>query len=224
VDSGGCEGKGVNVFLGLVLPTILLSTSPTSSPQFVPGEVLAKFAPGTDESAAVSRATQVTPPDLAALVPVISRLQAKTGVPLKATQVLSGGWVRLSIDGDGLTKQLVRQLRMRDTVVEVRVSPGKPGTPVDVSSPTTLLITFSPGSAESKTVEQKLSDPSNLRFGALMRELERDLNLPLKGEVSDDAALLIHVDLNAFTPILADRINALCEIESAQPNYIVTIK
>lgn len=214
----------MTLFLGLVLPTILLSTSPTPSSQFVPGEVLAKFAPGTDGSAAVSRATQVTPPDLAVLVPVISRLQAKTGVPLKATQVLSGNWVRLSIDGDGLTKRLVRQLRMRDTIAEVGVSPGKPGAPVDVSSPKTLLITFSPGSAESKTVEQNVSDPSDPRFAALMRGLERDLDLPLKGEVSDNAALLIHVDLNAFTPILADKINALCEIESAQPNYIVTIK
>lgn len=214
----------MKVFLRVVLPTILLSTSSTSSPQFVPGEVLAKFAPTTDGSAAVSRATRVTPPDLAVLVPVISRLQAKTGVPLKATQVLSGGWVRLSIDGDGLTEQLVRQLRMRDTVAKVRVSPGKPGTPGDVSFPKTLVITFSPGSAESKTVEQELLGASQPRFVALMRELERDLNLPLKGAVSDDATLLIHVDLNAFTPILADRINALCEIESAQPNYVVTIK
>jgi hypothetical protein len=214
----------VNVFLGLVLPTILLSASPTPSPQFVPGEVLAKFAPGTDGSAAVSRAIQATPPDLAVLGPIISRLQAKTGVPLKATQVMSGSWVRLSIDGDGLTKQLVRQLRMRDTVAAVRVSPGKPGAPLDVSSSKKLLITFSPGSAEFKTVERKRADPSDLRFAALMRELERDLDLPLKGEISDDADVLIHVDLNAFTPILADRINGLCEIESAQPNYIVTIK
>jgi hypothetical protein len=214
----------VNVFLGLVVPTILLSSSPAPSVQYVPGEILVKFVPGTDGSAAVSRASQVTPPDVAVLGPVISRLQAKAGVPLKVTQVMSGSWVRLSIDGDELTRQLVRQLRMRDTIVEVKVSPGKPGAPLDVPSPKYLRITFSPGSAESKAVEQKRANPSDLRFAALMRALEQDLNLPLKGEVSDDADVLIHVDLKTFTPILAARIHALCEIESAQPNYILTIK
>lgn len=214
----------MNVFLGLMVPTILLSASPAPSPQFVPGEVLAKFAAGTDGSAAVSRASQVTPPDLGPLVPVISRLQAKTGVPLKAMQVLSGDWVRLSIDGDGLAKQLVRQLQMWDAITEVRVSPEKPGTALDVASSKKLLITFSPGSVQSEIVEQQRVDPSDVHFAELMRELERDLDLPLKGEVSQDAHVLIYVDLNTFTPILANRINGLCEIESAQPNYIMTIK
>lgn len=212
------------VFLSLVLPTILLGTSPPPPSQFVPGEILVRFVPGTDGSAAVTRASQVNPPDLEVLAPVISRLQAKTGIPLRAVQVMGGDWFRLSVDGDRLTDQLVKRLRTRDNVAEVRVSPEQPEAAMGVSVPKKLAIRFSPGSAESEAVTQKHADATDVRFAQLMRELGRDLDLPVKGEVSEQGEALVQIDLRALTPILADRLKALSDIESAQPNYILTIK
>ncbi len=212
------------VFLGLVLPTILLGTSPPPPPQFVPGEVLVRFVPGTDGSAAVARASQVNPPDLEVLAPVVSRLQGKTGIPLRAAQVLGGKWFRLSVDGDRLTDQLVRQLRTRDNVAEVRVSPEQPEAPVGPTVPKKLVIRFSPGSAESEAITQKHVDATDIGFAQLMRELGRDLDLPVEGEVTEKGEALVQIDLRALTPILAERLKALSDIESAQPNYILTIK
>lgn len=198
------------ILLSLVLPTMLLGTA--SAPQFVPGEILAKFVSGTEGSAAVMRAGQVSPPDLEAVGPIARYLREKTGVPLKATQILGGNWLMLAIDGDGLTDQLIRQLRTRENVAGVRVSPAPPEAPPGISTPKPLVITFAPGTMESKAVAQ------------LMRELERDLDLPLRGELRERSEVLVQVDLQAFTLIVVDRIRALCDIESVQPNYILRIQ
>ncbi len=201
----------MSVFLGVVLPTILLLTSPLQ-PQFVPGEILAKFVRGTEGDAAVNRASQVTPPDLGVLVPVVKSLQAKTGVPLRAIQIMGGNWLRLSIDSDELTDSLVRKLRARPNIAEVKVGAEPPEGPGGISAPKTLAITFSPGTTTSKTADQ------------LIRELEQDLDLPLLGEASTQGGVRVRVDLRTLTPMLADQIRALCDIESAQLNYVVTIK
>lgn len=214
----------MTVFLGLVVSTILLGTSPPPSPQFVPGEILIKFVHGTDGSAAVTRAIQVNPPDLGALGPVFKRLQGKMGIPVEAKQVTGGNWVVLSVNSDKLLDQLVTQLRARDNVAKVAVSPEKPGLHVGFSLPKPLVVTFVPGSPESEAVAQKLADAGDARFAQLIRELEKDLDLPLTGEVNDEATVVVQIDLKALTPVLAERLKALSDIESAQPNYILTIK
>src|SRR3990172_5268806 len=112
------EGKVMTILLGLVLPGILLGTSPVSSPRFVPGEVLVKFVPGSDGGAAVMQASRVSPPDLGALAQVIDRLQAKVNIPLRAKQVTGGQWVLLSVGGEKLTDQLLEKLRGRESVAE----------------------------------------------------------------------------------------------------------
>jgi hypothetical protein len=123
-----------------------------------------------------------------------------------------------------LADQLVRQLRTRDNVAEARVSREKPEPPVGFPLPKKVVIKFAPGTAESESVAQKLVDESDVGFAQLMRELERDLDIPLKGEVSEKAEVLLQIDVRALTSILAERLKTLSDIESAQPNYILTIK
>lgn len=212
------------VFLVLVTSTILFGSPPAPSPQFVPGEVIAKFLPGTDGSAAVTRASAASPPDLSALAPVIEHLQEKTGIPLRAKQIAGGNWIVLSVDTEKLSGQLVNQLSGQQNVAGVRMSPDKPETHVGSSVTIQLIIKFLPGSWESEAVAQKLADASNVRFAQIIRKLEGDIGLPLKGQVNEEAEVLVHVDLRTLTPILAERLKALSDIESAQPNYILTIR
>jgi hypothetical protein len=218
------KGERVNASFCPVLLAMILGTSPAPRAQFVPGDMIAKFAPGTDASMAVARATQVSPPDLGALAPAINCLQAKTGIPLKATQVTGGNWVVLSVDNDRLTDQVVTQLRTRNNVAKVEASPEKPEQHMGVLLPKKLVIKFLPGSEEAETVAKNLADATDVGFAQLISKLERDLDVPLEAEVIEETKVLVQIDLKALTPILVERLKALCDIESAQLNYIETIR
>lgn len=207
--------------LNFILSTLLLSSSPQPSPQFVPGEVLVKFVPGSEGSRAVG---QASPPNLGALRPVLNALQVKTGIPLNVKQVTGGNWVLLSIDGGRLTERMLSQLRRRAGVALVEVSPERPDAQIGFSFPQRLAVSFAPGSSESDAVAQKFAGVGDDPFAQLIRDLERELDLPLRGEATEDAKVVLQIDLKALTPILVERLKSLCDIDSVQPNYILTIQ
>jgi hypothetical protein len=209
-------------FLGLVLSTLLLGNAPP--PRFVPGEVLVKFVPGTEGSAAVDRASRTSPPDLGVLTPVVQRLQAATGVPLKAKQVTGGQWILVSVDGDKLTDELVTRLRGRANVAEVQPGPDPSGGTRDASRSKGIVVRFSAGSAEAEAIAEKRRGGDDAAFSALIRALEKDVGLSLRGEATADATVLLHADLGTLTLKLSEQLKALADIESAQPNYILRIR
>jgi len=208
--------------LGLVLSALLLGNAPP--PRFVPGEVLVKFVPGTEGSAAVARASRTSPPDFGVLAPVIQRFQAATGVPLKAKQVTGGQWILVSVDGERLTDELVTRLRGRANVAEVRPTPDPSGGTRDASRSRGIVVRFSAGSAEAEAITQKWSRGDDTPVSQLVRALEKDVGLSLRGEATADTTLLLHVDLGMLTLKLSEQLKALADIESAQPNYILRIQ
>jgi len=222
------QPKDVNVgnimtgLLGLVLSALLLGNAPP--PRFVPGEVLVKFVPGTEGSAAVARASRTSPPDFGVLAPVIQRFQAATGVPLKAKQVTGGQWILVSVDGERLTDELVTRLRGRANVAEVRPTPDPSGGTRDASRSRGIVVRFSAGSAEAEAITQKWSRGDDTPVSQLVRALEKDVGLSLRGEATADTTLLLHVDLGMLTLKLSEQLKALADIESAQPNYILRIQ
>ena len=222
------QPKDVNVgnimtgLLGLVLSALLLGNAPP--PRFVPGEVLVKFVPGTEGSAAVARASRTSPPDFGVLAPVIQRFQAATGVPLKAKQVTGGQWILVSVDGERLTDELVTRLQGRANVAEVRPTPDPSGGTRDASRSRGIVVRFSAGSAEAEAITQKWSRGDDTPVSQLVRALEKDVGLSLRGEATADTTLLLHVDLGMLTLKLSEQLKALADIESAQPNYILRIQ
>lgn len=222
------QPKDVNVgnimtgLLGLVLSALLLGNAPP--PRFVPGEVLVKFVPGTEGSAAVIRASRTSPPDFGVLAPVIQRFQAATGVPLKAKQVTGGQWILVSVDGEKLTDELVTRLRGRANVAEVRPTPDPSGGTRDASRSRGIVVRFSAGSAEAEAITQKWSRGDDTPVSQLVRALEKDVGLSLRGEATADTTLLLHVDLGMLTLKLSEQLKVLADIESAQPNYILRIQ
>ena len=201
---------------------MLLGSPPPG--RFVPGEVVVKFAPGTEASAAVMRAGRLSPPDLEALAPPVAALQAKTGLPLRAKQVTGGQWVLLAVDGEKLVERLAEQLRARANVADVRLSPEPLEGTGEASGSRGIVVRFTAGSAEAHTVAQKRSGGGEDRFAQLVRALGKDVALPLKGEATADAILLLHVELRTLTLTLSEQLKALADVESAQPNYIMTIR
>ncbi len=211
-------GNVIRGLLGLVLSGFLLGNA--APPRFVPGEILVKFVPGTDGSAAVARASRTSPPDLGALAPVIPRFQAATGVPLKAKQVTGGQWILVSVDRERLTDELVARLRGRANVAQVVLAPDSSGGTRDASRSRGILVRFSAGSPEAQAVAGGDGAP----LSALVRSLEKDVGLSLKTEVTADTALRLHVDLGTLTLKLSEQLKALADIESAQPNSILKIR
>src|SRR3990172_6843251 len=144
------DGEAVTGLPVLVLSAMLLGSPPPG--RFVPGEVVVKFAPGTEASAAVMRAGRLSPPDLEALAPPVTALQAKTGLPLRAKQVTGGQWVLLAVDGEKLVKRLAEQLRGRANVADVRLSPEPLEGTGEASGSRGIVVRFSAGSAEAQAV------------------------------------------------------------------------
>ena len=190
------------VFRGTALVPLMAATVSAQQPGFVPGQVLARFVPGSDASALVVRVAERQPLDLTGLTGLADRLGEGAGVPLKPTGLGSGHFCTFSLDTRELGDRLARRLRERQRVERVEVSPD--------TATITLTVAFSPGSEESR-----------MRPARLVASLERELGVPLAGEASGQGRIVLHVNLEALTLTLVERVKALPDIESAQPNFVM---
>jgi len=181
---------------------VMAATLSAQSPRFVPGEVIAKFVPGSEAGAAVARAAEREPLDLTGLEPIAARLGEAAGVPLRPVGLNSGHFCVLSVDAGQLGERLMRRLERRQRVERVEIVPD--------TAAITLSVAFAAGSAESR-----------MRPARLVASLERELGLPLKGEVSRNGRLALQVNLEALTLSLVERLKALPEVESVQPNFLL---
>lgn len=181
---------------------------------------MARFVPGTAGGEAVARAGRSSPPDLAALVGVTRELETRLGLPLTVTQISSGDWLVLSVDVAALTDRSVGMLRGRESVAAVRTSApeaGETGAPPSVR----VTINFAPGSHEFKAVSDAATGAATEPLISLLAALEAELGVPLSGEPEEAGQLVLQLNLDALTRRLVEELNALPEIESAQPNYIL---
>ena len=94
----------------------------------------------------------------------------------------------------------------------------------DASRSRGIVVRFSAGSTEAEAIAQKWSGGDDTPVSQLVRALEKDVGLSLKGEATADTTLLLHVDLGMLTLKLSEQLKALADIESAQPNYILRIQ
>lgn len=200
-------------FLAIALVSVLflggaIPVNAQQQPAFNPGEVLVKFAPGTSGSAATAKSGQTTPLDLAILKPEIDRLSEKTGVPLTISALHSGGWLVVSVDAAALNARLVRLLEDRAGVKSVQVASEPPPAPGVTVPP--VLVHF-----EAGVPGTGLED--------LGKELQSGLASPLTMETNETGALVIQIDVAALTLMLVEHLQALSEIEQAQPNYLMGI-
>jgi hypothetical protein len=164
--------------------------------------VLAKFVPGSEASVLVVRAAEQQPVDLTALEPLADQLGQGAGVPLKPSALGSGHFCTFSLDLRELGDRLARRLRERQRVERVEMAPD--------TATITLTVAFSPGSEESR-----------MRPARLVSSLERELGVPLTGEASGRGRVVLHVNLEALTLSLVERVKALPDVQSAQPNFVM---
>jgi len=207
------------LFLHPLLSMILLGATTASPQSFVAGEVMLRFTPGSEGSAAVEKVLQDSPPDLRSLEPAMAALQAGTRLPLKPDRLAGGNWVLLKIDSNGLAEQAADRIRMHRKVASIRLVPAQPP---QAGAPRSLLIEFTPSSPES----QVLAKPERKEDALLqlVSELASTAGYPLKGSVQEKRLLLVEMDLPALTLLAVERLKTLGDVENAQPNYLVGLR
>jgi hypothetical protein len=208
-------------FLHVFLPLLLIGGAVASAQPFVPGDMLVLFSPQSPGQAALERALRSSPPELAALDPVVASLEAGAGVPLQTLRFSSGNWILMSVDSQRLTDRVAGKLRARARVKAVQVIPLEGMPSMRVSRPNGLQVQFTPGSTESEIVSGKISGGSAEPLAGLVRQIGAALDLPLKGEARENSRLFLEIDYVALTPIVVERLKTLPGIESVQPNYTV---
>jgi hypothetical protein len=180
-----------------------------------------KFVAGSPGDDAVIRAGQTSPPNLAALEPVIGELQDGVELPLRVAQISSGNWLLLNVDFQALANQLAARLRGRENVMTVQARASEAEEPGGKPRSVEVLVKFAPGSAEDKAVASALEGGTVEPLADMLSELEQGLGLPLAGAANDPGELALQVDLEALTLSLVDTLKELPDVESAQPNYVL---
>ncbi|UCF19285.1 MAG: hypothetical protein JSU87_15365 [Gemmatimonadota bacterium] len=207
--------------LSLALSICWVTKLAAQDQKFVPGQALAKFVAGSTGDAAVTRAAQAVPPDLGALATVVNDLESGVGLPLLATQVSSGNWFIVSLDLDRLAERTVRQLRDRDNVTAASASAREGDIAGGAPAPLRFAVNFAKDSPEHKALLEANAIGSDEPLVAVLSALRNDLDLPLERVAAGAGELVLQVDLEATTLRLVERLQALPEIEAAQPNYIL---
>jgi hypothetical protein len=208
-------------FLYLFLPLLLMGGAAASAQPFVPGQMLVLFSAQSPGRAAVERALRSSPPELAALDPVVTSLEAGAEVPLQPIRISGGNWVLISVDPKRLMDRVAGQLRARARVKAVDLMPVEQMPGVQFDRPKGLRVQFNPGSAESGIVSGKISGGSAEPLAGLVEQIGAALALPLKGQAGEHGRLYLGIDYRALTPIVVERLKTLPGIESVQLNYTV---
>ena len=213
--------------IGLAVGCLLIFSGQVdleASAEFIPGEILLRFATETEDLEVVKTARQAAPVDLKLLAPVLFRLSQLTGVPLKVSSIGGGLWMLLSVDHPRLEEQIGAVLAQREEVEKVDKSGGPPTGSVGSRPSPRWRITFATNTFGSEAVRRKLDEGSAQCFDVLLEKLSKDLKLPVRASVEKERTVEFRLDLNQLTLQLIERLKALPEVESAQPNYILTLQ
>lgn len=191
---------------------------------YIPGEVLVRFAAGSAGAAAVAAALGAAPPDFALLNPAVESLHARTQIPLKAIRPAGGNDILVQVDAERLAERTAARLRTGENVDRVSLMPTPaPGPILGGVRTQGFVVAFKEGSPQAACISKTGGEsraPDRCNPAA---ELSQQLAIPLRGEVHDGQRLRVEIDMPALTRVLVERLNALGDIESAQPNYIMGI-
>jgi len=187
-----------------VLAIGLLAARASSAQDFVPGEVLVKFRPGT----AVARAGAEAQPPLAedrALRTALEEVLGPVGIPLLPKQKTSGGELLLIADGRALIERITQEGH--------RLAEGREVEWVPPASPTVsprffdFRVTGDPGTSLRRVAED-LSEAS-------------DLPLVVRG--TPDGESRLSLDLAALTRQAVERLREIAEVEHAEVNLVLRL-
>ena len=180
-----------------------MSSLGAQTPNFVPGQVLMRFADGTPERAKVNEASRTNPPDVTSLRPVIDTLSQRVGMALSVERIGSGSWLTIAIARSPLIENVGGHLRGENGVAAVNRQGAD------------LQITMDAGSALEQAFYRRSQTDT---FAQVVDGWSTAAGVPLLAAAETDH-LVIQIDWSAATLELVERLNERPEVEAAQPNY-----
>ncbi len=201
-------------FLSSLVSMFLLGGSIMTSQNFVVGEVLFKFAGGTEGGAAVEKSLQTSPPDLSAISQVLNALQAEVEIPVKPVRLASGGWILVTIDAHQVARRAAEKLRSCDEVASVALVDMKSRPDLREAASNALLVEFARQPASPESRGPRMQDS----------EISAKLGLPIVVSHREKNQVLIEIDWKELTLILVERLKAIRDVEAAQPNFVLGIR
>jgi hypothetical protein len=172
----------------------------------VPGDVIMTFKPQTEGDRLLRLATESPADAEAALDSLALDLGNKVGVPLLIKQRLSGHRLLLGINCAALEELVAAQLHSQRAVAKIEIQPRSSRTCPPSNAPPTLIVEWEPGGpATQEDWSGTVTVPHSLR---------RD----------DHTRLIVELDVPTLTLALVDRLKHLPDVDSAQPNYVMTIR
>jgi hypothetical protein len=201
----------------------LLGASPQAqNPQTLIGEVIVKFAAGSEAHQVIAGAMRGDLQSDARLVRLANSLSDQLNVPLKSSQVTSGQELVLSIDADAIASKVAEQFSHHSDVGNAKmVESGDMKAPAQRNRQ--VIIEFVPASETGEELS-KVS-PENIGRSPTVQRLITDIeqNLGVKLTVlsaqRNEIVLVIHID--SLTADLVERLRKRPDVEYAQPSFLL---
>ena len=179
---------------------------------FVPGEVLARFAPGSSEDRAVEAAAR-SGRDPSEPIPGLSkRLQADVSVPLTFKRIHSGNWVTFEVNAQELKRTLDQAFSQDSRVADVESSELGPHLRTGYLTSPRLVIRLERNS--------RLPDDA----AATVEDIQKQRGVPLTFEMQNGARFAVAVDVQKLTSNLIESFKALPYVENAQTNQVASFR
>jgi hypothetical protein len=172
----------------------------------IPGDVIVTFKPQTEGDRLLRRATESPADAEAALDSLALTLGNKVGVPLLIKQRPSGHRLLLGINCAALETLVAEQLRSQRAVAKIDIQARSSRACSPSNSPPTLIVEWASGGPDTQ------------------EDLSGTVTVPHSLGRDDRARLIVELDVPTLTLTLVDRLKHLPDLDSAQPNYVMTIR
>ena len=196
----------------LVLTLFFWADANAQTARFVPGEVLAKFSPGSPENQAVEAAANSGRDPSEPIPSVCKRLRADVPVPIRFKRIQSGNWATFDVDAQELKRTLEQAFSQDERVADIESAELGPRPPTGYLTSPLLLI--------------RLERSSSFRddAAATVRDIQKRLGTPLTFEMRKGARVAVAVDVQKLTLNLIELFKALPYVENAQANQIASFR
>jgi hypothetical protein len=183
-------------------------------------EMIVKFADDSDAGRRIGRIIKEHTGDPSMLTGVQEHLRQSTGFVLIPERITSGRELILRIPEKPALEKVKQTLAKRPEVVSAELAAIQSDNPRLAES--MLLLRFGESGDENELLQKAYADDAyGARVQVLATELCAGSDVPVLGNAQESAVLTISLDRYALLEQLTARLNALDDVDYAQPNSTV---
>lgn len=205
----------------MVLFTVLISlcTFASELAEFVAGEVVVKFDPGTSFDNNIKKAAakgEVRSEELTAHVIALSR---KLDFPLSFQRLTSGNELVIGLSAQQVLEKFAFDIMRLDGVERAEVHMDTTNNPFNRRDE--VFISLEPSNDVFLAWQESEKSGTDFDINNFIDSMESFACSPLIGRILVDGRIAVAMDFYSMTRDLAQKLNDLDEVEYAHPNFIM---